>query len=86
MQITIDTSELPPVVSLAEPEDFKRFKVVVDVPPSMWIERETILQLARERAGDPQWLAGLDAMLAYAAGKGWLNEQGAVQAHVECLS
>ena len=36
------------------------------------------------RAGDDDWNAGLDAMLAYAASKGWLSEDGSqIQAHVE---
>ncbi|WP_354699683.1 hypothetical protein DSM112329_05404 [Paraconexibacter sp. AEG42_29] len=35
-------------------------------------------------ASSPQWNAGLDAMLSYAAGRGWLSADGAaIQAHVE---
>ena len=32
---------------------------------------------------DPQWQAGLDAMIAFAGKKGWLDETGSIRAHVE---
>lgn len=46
-----------------------------------WIEPAALRQLAGGER-DPEWEAGLEAMLAYAAGRGWTRD-GAVRAHVE---
>jgi hypothetical protein len=49
--------------------------VVVDVT--------AIKALAGERATQPGWLASLDGMLEYAGAHGWLDDTGAIRAHVE---
>jgi hypothetical protein len=49
--------------------------VVVDVT--------AIKALAGERATHPGWLASLDGMLEYAGAHGWLDDAGAIRAHVE---
>ena len=53
-------------------------------------EGRVLLDIARLRAAalaqasDPSWPAGWDAMVAYAASKGWLADDGAaLVAHVE---
>jgi hypothetical protein len=49
-----------------------------------FIDVEAVRRMAGERASDPEWSAGFDAMLAYAGSKGWMDPSGtAIQAHVE---
>lgn len=48
-----------------------------------WIRAEAVRALAAGRVADG-WDAGFEAMLRYAAGKGWLSDDGTeIQAHVE---
>jgi hypothetical protein len=39
--------------------------------------------LAGERVTEPPWLASLDGMLECAGAHGWLDDEGAIRAHVE---
>ncbi|MEA2177896.1 MAG: hypothetical protein QOG77_1193 [Solirubrobacteraceae bacterium] len=49
-----------------------------------FIAVDAVKRLAGDRANDPEWSAGLEKMLAYAASKGWMDPSGtAIQAHVE---
>ncbi len=41
-----------------------------------------VLRLLSDLAGTPDWDARFDAMINYAAGKGWLDPQGRVRAHL----
>ena len=56
---------------------------VVFVPP------DAVRRLASEAAVaaggtlDPEWEQGFAAMLEYAATKGWIGEDGAIEAHIE---
>jgi hypothetical protein len=51
-----------------------------------WIAIEGVKRLAAGRVG-PTWVADFDAMVAYAASKGWLSSTGdELQAHVEWSS
>jgi hypothetical protein len=81
--IELDLTSLPPRTELREPEDFKRFEIVASKPSHVFVELETLRQLAGERADDPDWKSRFDEMLDYAASKGWVDENGAVRAHVE---
>ena len=99
MWIEVDLHSTPPAVTLAEPHDFKAFKVVTDGPPErlagavasfgrldgdhVYVDVEALRRLAGARAQDAGWQAGLDAMLGYARDHGWTDQQGAVRAHVE---
>jgi hypothetical protein len=48
-----------------------------------WIAVDAVRRLAAGRVG-PGWDADFDAMLAFAASKGWLDPTGgSIQAHVE---
>jgi hypothetical protein len=49
--------------------------VVVDVT--------AVKALAGELATQSGWLASLDGMLAYAGAHGWLDDNGAIRAHVK---
>jgi hypothetical protein len=49
--------------------------VVVDVT--------AVKALAGELATQSGWLASLDGMLAYAGAHGWLDDKGAIRAHVK---
>lgn len=82
MYVHIDPSELPPVVRVCEPDDFKGFKVVLSVPEHVWIAPEVLTALAG-RDDDVEWKQNLAAMLEFAASRGWLDEAGRIRAHVE---
>lgn len=84
MVIDVDLSALPPVVTLLEPDDFRGFKVVVRAAEHAAVPVAVLEDLAGpDRAADPAWRAGLEAMLAYAAEHGWVLADGAIRAHVE---
>ncbi len=81
--------------SLEDADNFKSFKVMsaTAAPASafanigrrdgdhVWVD--TAWLKANGRPNDPDWLASLDKMLTYAKGAGWLDENGAVRAHIE---
>jgi hypothetical protein len=48
-----------------------------------FIDVEAVLALADARAQDQTWRALLEEMLDYARAHGWLDERGAIRAHVE---
>jgi hypothetical protein len=47
------------------------------------VDVTAVKALAGERATESGWLASLDGMLAYAGAHGWLDDEGAIRAHVE---
>ena len=47
-----------------------------------WISPDWLRQ-ASGRTGDAAWIQGFEAMLAYAAKKGWVNQAGAIRGHIE---
>jgi hypothetical protein len=83
-------------VTLADADDFKGFKVVVESGDgsglfsvgrlahrdTAWISANAVRTLAAG-AATPAWEEGFAAMLAYAETKGWLDGAGDIQAHVE---
>jgi hypothetical protein len=71
------------VRALRDAEDFTALKVVAQRADHVWLTREEIERLAGDRSRDPAWRDQLETMLAYAASKGWVNDEGAVRAHVE---
>ena len=103
MYVKVDLAPTPPVVTLEEPDDTKRFQVTVVGGDSVgllfgalvdaaagrlegdeaWIAVDAVRRMAQGRVG-PEWDAELDAMLAYARTKDWLDPTGnAIRAHVE---
>lgn len=81
MRIVIDSRCVPPSTELEASEAFDSLSVHVHVPEHVWLDRETMVSLAG-RACDAEWLAQLDAMIEFAASKGWMDESGRVRAHV----
>jgi hypothetical protein len=71
------------VTGLREPDEFGAFEVVAARQSHLWITPEQIRELAGTHADDPSWQAGFERMLAYAQAHGWVNDEGAVRAHVE---
>jgi hypothetical protein len=80
---------------LEEPDDFTRFAVRAAPGVALdgigrvegshaWVPPATLRRLA-PRAGTPEWDQGFGRMLAYAEGKGWVDAEGAVRAHVEVI-
>jgi hypothetical protein len=99
VRVHVDLGAAPPRVTLLDAGVFTAFDAVIEGgapepgalaaaglprsgPGHVWVP----IALLRELAGDartPAWDEQLDAMVAYAAGKGWLDEDlGAVRAHV----
>lgn len=85
MMIRIRVAGPAAAVSLAEPDDFTSFKVVVETPPHVFIDPDQLLAMSGERSEDPEWRAGFERMLEYARGHGWVNGQGDIRAHVESV-
>lgn len=69
-------------VALEDPGVFTAFDAVVEVPEHLWVLPETLLALAGPLAEDAQWRRQYDAMVAYAASKGWTDDDGRIRAHV----
>ncbi|WP_327048241.1 hypothetical protein OG320_10385 [Microbispora sp. NBC_01189] len=69
--------------SLHDAEDFTALKVTARREDHVWLTREDIIRLAGDHGRDPEWRGRLDRMLEYAASKGWVDDAGAVRAHVE---
>ena len=82
MYLHVDPTQVPPTVEVREPDDFKAFKVVIEVPEHAWIAPGLVTELSG-RGDDDEWRQNLAGMLAYAASKGWCDEAGRVRAHVE---
>lgn len=94
-----DTGDDGVRVAIAEPENLKQlhaeFRGVDDVTAARALreagfgtvdgDHAWLAAAALRAAGDgsPEWTAGFDAMLAYAASKGWSSADGArVRAHI----
>jgi hypothetical protein len=88
--------EIPPSgpATLEDVDNFKAFKVVAaGAAPAAFAEIgrldgdhvwvSTAWLKANGRSDDASWLAGLDKMLSYAKGAGWLDDSGGVRAHIE---
>lgn len=84
MYIEIDLTTVPPEVCLREPDRFDELHVEVRRTDHVRVRPEHLLELAGDRAQEPRWREGFEAMIAYAARRGWVDEQG-VRAHVESL-
>jgi hypothetical protein len=81
--------------TLEDPDNFKAFKIVSAAAAAqsafasigrrdgdhVWVNPGWLQDNGRPE--DSAWLAGLDKMLGYAKGAGWLDDSGAVRAHVE---
>lgn len=83
---------------LEDAENFKAFKIVAaaGAPAAAFAEIgrldsdhvwvSTAWLKANGKPEDGNWLAGLDKMLGYAKGAGWLDDSGAVRAHIEAAA
>jgi hypothetical protein len=49
----------------------------------VYLDREELARLAGPKATDEAWRSQFDAMVAYASTKGWVDQEGRIQAHVE---
>lgn len=86
MEIRVVVSDLAPVVTLEEADDFTGFKVVVKVSPDLFVDPDQLLALAADRASNTAWRASFGQMVDHARALGWVNGQGQIQAHVELES
>ena len=55
----------------------------LDDEASFYILPTVLIELAGERAEVPEWLQSLDDMIAFAQARGWVDDTGAIQAHIE---
>jgi hypothetical protein len=76
----------PPRLESSELIDIVRREDLGDVLPGgghLMVPLETVRRLAAGRVG-PNWPRDFDSMIAYAAGKGWVSEDGTrVRAHLK---
>ncbi|WP_426954332.1 hypothetical protein [Muricoccus radiodurans] len=49
-----------------------------------WVSEAALRDLA-PRAGEADWQEGFAGMVAYARGRGWVDDQGAIRAHIETV-
>ncbi len=82
MIISVDLTQIPPMLELLEANDFKNLRLVT-IGEHAHVPREMLLDLAGELAFDPAWLKQLDSMLDYAREHGWTDELGATRVHIE---
>jgi hypothetical protein len=52
-------------------------------PEHVLIDRAALEGLAGDHAQEPDWQQSLSSMLQYAASKGWVDDTGAIRAHIE---
>jgi hypothetical protein len=65
------------------PEDaLSQLGTVAEDGGHVFVEPARLRQLAGDRAADPEWLAGLEKMTAFAAEHGWVDDAGRIRAHV----
>lgn len=93
MIVRIDSSNPP---ALEDIDNFRAFKLVCASPRAscaqalaqvgradgdhVWVDAGWLRANGR---ADADWQAGLDKMIDYAAGAGWVDDSGAIRAHVE---
>jgi hypothetical protein len=77
------------VVARGPVQDAERLAHVVERVGRMsgvshaFVDIDALVALADARARDREWRASLDGMIEYARARGWLDERGAIRAHVE---
>lgn len=81
MIIVIDHQTVPPRMELEDSDVFDSLSVSLRVPDHVWLDRETLIELAGHIV-DTTWLEKLDRMIGYAAGKGWLDDNGRIRVHL----
>ena len=82
MRIELDLTQFPANVRLLEAGDFSRFHVVARGDHT-FVPIDRLQALAGELADDPAWKSQLAGMVEYARSKGWVNDAGAIRAHIE---
>lgn len=83
MYLTIDVGRVPTAVTAHEVDVFTELKVVLTPVEDTYIDPETLRSAARDAGASESWNAGFEAMVKYAASKGWVREDGWIRAHVE---
>ena len=99
MELEIDLRHTPARCRLIDPDELRSFAVVVVEAPRgevsawppliarhdehVWVRIDALRALARPSVG-PDWESGFAAMVEYARGKGWVEDDaGSVRGHVE---
>lgn len=93
MIVRIDSANPP---SLEDADNFRAFKLVCASPREacvdafaqvgrldgdhLWVDADWIRANGRQ---DEEWSAGLGKMIDYAASAGWVDDSGAIRAHIE---
>jgi hypothetical protein len=55
----------------------------MDGEDHIWLDPDGVAALPGARPSDPAWEKSFEGMVEYARGHGWVDERGAVRAHVE---
>jgi hypothetical protein len=85
MRLVIDVSSLPPTMELVEVDELTEMTVEVVSSSDVWIDPAMLVDLAGHR-GDPEWSVSFAQMVAYAATRGLVGDDGCVRARVEQVS
>ena len=93
MYVTFDSG----IPRLADIDNFRALKIVIEIGETptlesvgrvegdhVWLNRNWLE--AHGRPDDPAWANGFAGMIAYAGKSGWVDEGGAIRAHVEVTS
>src|SRR5579872_4699451 len=82
MIVRVDLATIPPKVVVLEQDVFNALKAVVTLPEHTWIDQEVLHGSAAETRSAP-FDEGYSPMVAYATGKGWVDGDGRIRAHLE---
>jgi hypothetical protein len=80
MYVQVDVSQVPPVTTVHDTGDFSGFEVRIVATPEVSVDPALIRAAAGDVSGD--WEERFGAMVAYAASKGWVDDDGQIKAHV----
>ena len=84
MFLHIELGELPPVLSVGDPENLSVFEVRMRVPEETTVTKDGVLSLIPEHIATHEWQEQFSAMLEVASRHGWVLDDGRIVAHVVC--
>jgi hypothetical protein len=82
MRIDVDLATVPPTLRLADPDDFDAFSVSVAPAEHAFVDPAVVIGLAGDRGGQIPWRQQFEQMRAYAERSGWVDDDGAIRAHI----
>ena len=78
----LEAAGVTPEQAAAALTDASAGRLDPDEPDDAWIDPDAIRRMAADRVGE-DWDERFEGMLGYARSKGWVGEDGFIQAHCE---